>query len=84
MEKKNQNYVIWIKKKLEEIYLDIAEDVETSFDTSNYKLDRPLPNGKIKTVIGLMRNELGGKIMTKFAASGSIKHSYDNDENKNA
>ena len=32
----------------EEIYKDIAEDVETTFDTSNFKLDRPLPKGKYK------------------------------------
>ena len=31
-------------------YKDIAEDVETRFDTSNFEIDRPLPNGKkIKT-----------------------------------
>ena len=29
--------------KTENIYLDIAKDVETRFDTSNYELDRPLP-----------------------------------------
>ena len=45
---------------------DIAEDVETRFDTSNYELDRPLPKGKNKKVIGLMKDELGGKTMTKF------------------
>ena len=28
------------------IYKDIAEDVETRFDTSNYEFDRPLPKGK--------------------------------------
>ena len=44
---------------------DIAEDVETRFDTSNYELDRPLPKGKNK-VIGLIKVELCGKIMTKF------------------
>ena len=44
---------------------DIAEDVETRFDTSNYELDRPLPKGKSK-VIGLIKVELCGKIMTKF------------------
>ena len=44
---------------------DIAEDVETRFDTSNYELDRPLPKGKNK-VIGLVKVELCGKIMTKF------------------
>ena len=44
---------------------DIAEDVEIRFDTSNYELDRPLPKGKNK-VIGLIKVELCGKIMTKF------------------
>ena len=29
--------------KIEDIYEDTVEDVETRFDTSNYKLDRPLP-----------------------------------------
>ena len=27
---------------------DIAEDVETRFESSNYELDRPLPKGQIK------------------------------------
>ena len=39
-------------------YKEIAEDVETRFDTSNYQLDRPLPKGKYKKVIGLMKDEL--------------------------
>ena len=29
--------------KTDDIYKDIAEDVETSFDTSNFEIDRPLP-----------------------------------------
>ena len=29
-------------------YRDIAEDVETRFDTLIYELDRPLPKRKIK------------------------------------
>ena len=37
---------------------DIAVDVETRFDTSNYQLDRPLPKGENKKVIGLMQDEL--------------------------
>ena len=37
--------------KTDDIYEDIAEDVETRFDTSNFELDRPLPKGKIKKVI---------------------------------
>ena len=36
------NFIVYIKTD------DIAEDVETRFDTSNYKLDRPLPKEKIK------------------------------------
>ena len=32
--------------KADDIYKDIAEDVETRFDASNYLLDRPLPKGK--------------------------------------
>ena len=36
--------------KTDDIYKDIAEDVETRFDTSNYELERPLPKGKNKKV----------------------------------
>ena len=43
-----------------------AEDVETRFDTSKYELDRPLPKGKNKKIIGLTKDELGGKILKKF------------------
>ena len=32
--------------KTDDIYKDIAKDVETRFDTSNVELDRPLPKGK--------------------------------------
>ena len=52
--------------KTDDICKEIAEDVETRFETSNYELDRPLPKGKNKKVIGLMKDELCGKIMTKF------------------
>ena len=33
--------------KTENIYVDIAKDVETRFDTSNYKVERPLPRAKL-------------------------------------
>ena len=32
--------------KTEGIYLDLAKDVETGFDTSNYEFERPLSTGK--------------------------------------
>ena len=34
--------------KTDDIYKDLADDIETRFDTSNYKLDRQLPKGKNK------------------------------------
>ena len=34
--------------KTEDIYVDIAKDVETRFDISDYELDKLLPTGKIK------------------------------------
>ena len=52
--------------KTEDIYKDLAENFETRFDNSNYELDRPLPKGKNKKVIGLMKNELGRKAMIKI------------------
>ena len=32
--------------KTDDVYKKIPEDVETTFDTSNFELDRPLPKGK--------------------------------------
>ena len=46
-----------------DFYKDIANDVEKMFDTSNYEVDRPLPTGKNKKLIGLMKDELGGRII---------------------
>ena len=41
--------------KTDDIYKDIA-DVETRFDFSNFEIDRPLPEGKNKKVIELMKD----------------------------
>ena len=38
------NFIVNVKT--DDIYKEIAEDVETRFDTSNYELDRPLPKEK--------------------------------------
>ena len=48
--------------KTEDFYKSITDDVEKRFDISNYEINRPLPTGKNKKVIGLMKNELGGKL----------------------
>ena len=66
--------------KTNDIYRDIPEDVETRFDTSNYELDRPLPKAENKKVIGLMKDDLGGKIITKFVGLRVQTYSYLIDE----
>ena len=63
--------------KTEDFYADIADDLQTRFDTSGYIPDRrPLPVGLNRKVIGLMKDELGGKIMTEFVALRPKLYSY--------
>ena len=64
--------------KTEDVYEDIANDVEARFDTSGYsKTDfKLLPIGLNKKVIGLMKDELGGKIMTEFVELRPKLYSY--------
>ena len=51
----------------------ITEDVETRFDISNVKIDRPLPKGKYKNVMGLMKYGLDGQFMKEFVDSNKDK-----------
>ena len=53
----SDNFVVYIKT--DDFYKDIAKDDETRSDFSNYELDRPLPKGKNKRVILLMKDVLG-------------------------
>ena len=69
--------------KTEDFYEDITNDVEKRFDTSNYEVSRPLPTGKNKKVIELMKDELGGNIMTEFIALRSKTYCYLMDDGKN-
>ena len=62
--------------KIKQVYEDIANDVEKRFYTSNYAIKRPSPTGKNKKVIGLMKYELGGKIMTEFVELRPKTNSY--------
>ena len=62
----------------EDFYRDIAKDVKKRFHTSWYSKDenRLLPIGENKKAIGLMKDELGGKIMTEFVALGVKMYAY--------
>ena len=48
-----------------------------------YEVDRALPKGMNKTVIDLMKDELGGKIITEFVALRPKTYSYLTDDDKN-
>ena len=69
--------------KTEDIYKGIADGIEKRFDTSNYESDRPLPTGKNKKIIGIMKDELGGKIMTEPVALRPKTYSYLVENGKN-
>ena len=73
--------------KTDDIYKDIAGNVELRFDTSNFQIDSPLLKGKNKKVNGLMKDELGGQIMKEFVELTVNICSYlkvNNDEDKKA
>ena len=59
-----------------DIYKEIANDVETRFDTSSYELESSLLKWKSKNVIGFMKDELGRKTMKEFVALGAKTYSY--------
>ena len=68
--------------KTNDFYRDISTDVKKRFDTSNYEINRPLPTGKNKKVIGLMKDELGGKMVTEFVTLRPKTYSYSTDDGK--
>ena len=78
------SFIIYIKTK--DFYEDIANDVQKWFDTSNCNKNdkRPLPIGKNKKVIGLFKDELGGKIMKEFVGVRAKTYAYlmDDDSEK--
>ena len=68
--------------KTNSFYEDTANDVENRFDTSNYEVNRPLPMGKNKKIIGLMKDELGGRIITEFVTLRPKTYSFLTDDGK--
>ena len=52
----------------QDFYKDISADVHNKFDTSNFDKDHPsgIEVGVNKKVIGMMKDEAGGKQITEF------------------
>ena len=80
-----ESFTIYIKR--EDFFEDISSDVEKWYDTSKYDTNdkKPLPIGRNKKVPGLFKDELGGKMMTKFVALRAKAYAYlddDGSENK--
>ena len=70
-----------INVKTEDFYKDMPENVIERFNTSNYIHDRPLPIGVNKKVLGLLKDELGGGIITEFVALRPKAYSYKTEDN---
>ena len=67
--------------KTEDFYKDIAEDVESRFDTSDYPKDHPavalgFKVGRNKKVIGLFKDEAAGKQITEFVGLRAKCYAY--------
>ena len=68
--------------KTDNIYKDIAEDVESKFDTSEFDKNHPATNefgfkvGVNKKVIGMFKDETGGKQIEEFVGLRSKLYSY--------
>ena len=62
----------------EDFFEDISNDVKRWFVTFNYDKNdkRPLEIGINKKVIGMFKDELGGKIMKEFCAPRAKTYSY--------
>ena len=76
--------------KTNDFYENIASDVENRFDTSNYEVNTSettaepssLARRQNKKVIGLMKDELGGKIITEFVTLRPKTYSFLTDDGK--
>ena len=63
----------------EDFYKDISEDVEDKFDTSNYPSEHSIGEdyiGKNKMVIGMFKDEAGGKVIDEFVGLRAKLYSF--------
>ena len=68
------SFIIHIKTQ--DFNKDIEDGVKKRYDRSNYEADWPLPKEMNKNVIGLMKDELGKKIIIEFVALRPNTNSY--------
>ena len=76
------SFIIHIKTEV--LYKDIVDDVKKGYDLSNYEFDRPLPKVMNRKVIDLIKDEVGGKIITEFVAVRPKTYSYLIEDDNNA
>ena len=69
----------------EDFYKDIAADVKTKFDTSDYPSEHPsgILTGVNKKVIGMFKDEVAGKQITHFIGLRPKLYSFKIEEGKN-
>ena len=62
----------------EDFYKDISEDVKHRFDTSDYPPNHPsgIPSGFNKKVLGMFKDEAGGKVIDEFVGLRANLYSY--------
>lgn len=61
----------------EDFYKDIKANVKELFDTSNYPMDHPvIPSGLNKKVVGMFKDEAGGKIIEEFVGLRAKLYAY--------
>ena len=67
-----------------DFYKDIAPDIKTKFDTSNYPVDHPsgIETGVNKKIIGMFKDEVAGQQITEFVGLRAKLYSYKIDTGK--
>ena len=62
----------------EDFYKDISGDVKNRFDTSDYPPNHPsgIPTGCNKKVLGVFKDEVGGRIIEKFVGLRAKLYSH--------
>ena len=62
----------------EDFYKDISADVKRRFDTSDYPPDHPssILSGFNKKVLGMFKDEVGGKVIDEFVGLRAKLYSY--------